>query len=454
MFIPKRPLLELLAAFRRGIWRDVKIRLGRLQSFVANAEPVNLSFLADIDDLDMVGQLNQGLTGRSSSLTSLASMNTLNNNVDDTFTYEQAVLDQIAETDEQSKLVDIYYASRSHVEKTQILVKLSSSGNTDESIDGLPVRGLLNNLLRQFTRQKDWINVRLVAAHCRKLVDSLAPSVTTILCEGRQLSIGVFGRQEITITSPLSPAEISHILYTVVFDVNPSEAVLQQEIILTIGQRILVTQPQLLNQILNIRIGWIIEAMRFELSQTSPGQSIYALSPSEVKALLEKVLCEQDQSHDHFRRRRLEGALNKAPKDFYHHVWRLLARSESGIKIANNIIAPEPTLSDMDATDVGFKLLVENILGHVKEPEHRQVVIETLIIISTVLKRNPELQFNSMVDIDVIIDDACSGHFDNKTDFYSLSTPKLIKFISHSVIKTLLTTGDIKLPHVHSCKVS
>ena len=31
------PMLELLMAFRRGVWRDVKVRLGRLQSFVADA---------------------------------------------------------------------------------------------------------------------------------------------------------------------------------------------------------------------------------------------------------------------------------------------------------------------------------------------------------------------------------------------------------------------------------
>ena len=53
-----------------------------------------------------------------------------------------------------------------------------------------------------------------MASHCRKLVDSLAPSVTTILCEGKQLSIGVFGHEEVTVSSPLSPAEISKLLYT------------------------------------------------------------------------------------------------------------------------------------------------------------------------------------------------------------------------------------------------
>ena len=57
-----------------------------------------------------------------------------------------------------------------------------------------------------------------------------------------------------------------------------------------------------------------------------------------------------------------------------------------------------------------------------------------------------------MVDIDVIINDASADY--NKFDFYSLSTPELIKYISHSVIKTLLTSGDIHLPHQNSCKVS
>lgn len=342
--------------------------------------------------------------------------------------FSQAVLDQISRTEDHAQLLDIYTNSRSHVERTHVLVKLSKRG-PDTEIDGLPICWLLNNLLRQFTKQKDWINVRLVAAHCRKLVDSLAPSVTTILCEGRQLSIGVFGHSEITITSPLSPAEISNILYTVVFDVNPSEAVLQQEIILTIGQRILVTQPQLLNQILNIRIGWLIQAMRFELSQRSNSPNIFSLSPSEVKALLEEVLASNEKSHNVFHQRQLEGALNKAPKDFYHNVYHILERSESGIKIANEMIFPEPTLSDMDATDVGFKLLVEKILQHVGRPEHRHLVIETLIIISTVLKRNPELQFKTMVDIDLIIEDASMDYSRKNTDinFYSLSSSKLIK---------------------------
>ena len=67
----------------------------------------------------------------------------------------------------------------------------------------------------------------MIAAYCGKLVDSLAPSLTTILCEQKQLTLGVFGHEEISITDPIPPAEIGKILYSTVFPVSPREAVLQ-----------------------------------------------------------------------------------------------------------------------------------------------------------------------------------------------------------------------------------
>ena len=54
-----------------------------------------------------------------------------------------------------------------------------------------------------------------------------------------------------------------------------------------------------------------------------------------------------------------------------------------GIRIANRILPAEPTLSDMDSTDIGFKLLIENTLRDIKSPEHRHLVIETITIIAT-----------------------------------------------------------------------
>ena len=61
-----------------------------------------------------------------------------------------------------------------------------------------------------------------------------------------------------------------------------------------------------------------------------------------------------------------------------------------GIRIANRILPAEPTLSDMDSTDIGFKLLIENTLRDIKSPEHRHLVIETITIIATGMSHTME----------------------------------------------------------------
>ena len=54
----------------------------------------------------------KGLTGRSSSLSSLTSTTVMNNNIDDTFDFDQATLDLIRLSDSYNELLEIYYASR------------------------------------------------------------------------------------------------------------------------------------------------------------------------------------------------------------------------------------------------------------------------------------------------------------------------------------------------------
>ena len=450
-----KPMLEVLSCFRRGVWRDVKIRLGRLQSFVANADQIDLSFVRELPEANTSSPIigEEVDLSRSNSISSLQSTPLP---IEDDFTVNEHKIKIIEKVRDTSGLIDLYFDSSSFVEKAHILIRLQQMHGNEFIIgDNIKVGTKLNFILRQFTKQKDWAHVRLVASHCKKLVDSLAPSVTTILCEGKQLSIGVFGHKEITITSPLNPKQISDILYTTVFEVNPSEAVLQQELILTIGQRIMVSQPHLMDRILNVRIGWLVEAMRIEHSN----QDIFKLSPSEIKAALEKILkTSANESGEPCRSRRLEGALNKAPRDFYDHVWLILERStQAGIKIRGNIISSQPTLSDMDSTDIGFKLMVEEVLQKIKIPEERHLVIETLIIISTILFRNPELNFNSFADVDAILIEATQNYeksADKTDDFYFLESAKVVKYISHSVIKTILSTGEIDLPINSNCKIS
>ena len=96
--------------------------------------------------------------------------------------------------------------------------------------------------------------VRLCSALTGKLTDSLSPSITNILVRGKLVTVGVFGNEEIVISKPISPSYFGHMIYKLCLPVEPREAVLQQEMILILGQ-LHSSQPQLFDGILKIRIG-------------------------------------------------------------------------------------------------------------------------------------------------------------------------------------------------------
>lgn len=98
--------------------------------------------------------------------------------------------------------------------------------------------------------------VRLCSALTGKVVDSLAPSITTILVRGKVLTLGVFGHEERVISKPINPGSLGSLLYDLCLKVNPCETCLQQELILIIG-RLHSTRPELFDGILKIRIGYV-----------------------------------------------------------------------------------------------------------------------------------------------------------------------------------------------------
>lgn len=57
------------------------------------------------------------------------------------------------------------------------------------------------------------------------------------------------------------------------------------------------------------------------------------------------------------------------------------------------------------------------MLNHIQIPEYRQLVVELLCIVSTILLRNPELMFNQQLDLDGLVKDA--AHMHSKVSFAS-----------------------------------
>lgn len=60
----------------------------------------------------------------------------------------------------------------------------------------------------------------------------------------------------------------------------------------------------------------------------------------------------------------------------------------------------------MNRGELQFSLLVEEMLHQIPESERRQISVELLCIVATILSRNPELRFQQILDIDLLLEDA------------------------------------------------
>lgn len=185
---------------------------------------------------------------------------------------------------------------------------------------GTTVKEHIEKVSRQAGALRYWSVVRFCSSILKKQVDSISPSITTILVLGKQISLGT-KLNEILIDHPKTPNEIHELIYRPGQDVY--ESVLQQEIIIYAG-RLVATSPQLFDGIFRIRMSaGLMQAMRFYLLYKEEDESgtteIESLSPSHVRRLLKRVLTDTNMLNH--QRRQIDGSLGRYPKNFYNVVW-------------------------------------------------------------------------------------------------------------------------------------
>lgn len=374
-----REMLDLLSQFKRGyLSSGLKIKTGRLQNLISSSCIEHLDFLhllpADaLPKLESFRQLEHTINVGYQSLTDIPKA---------VIYVEPPVGDLAAEYANSPTWPDVVDALK-HSDTLEAQSKLlgilwQREGAQFQLPDGCSVKERLERLSRQAGTLRHWSVVRYCSSILSKLVDSISPYITSILVNGKQLTIGggVDGKPEHIIDHPLTPKEIRSLIYSTVQE--PYEAVLQQEITLYVG-RLVATTPKLFNGILKIRIGFVIEAMKYYLVQCA-GESdarLEGLSPSQIRKLLFKVLTDQNLSTLH--RRRIDGALGRVPRDFFDKVWDILDRLHGGIRIVNQTLHPKRTQSQMAKYELNFALLVEAFLGKVNCPQYRHITVEVSV---------------------------------------------------------------------------
>ncbi|KFW64545.1 Phosphorylase b kinase regulatory subunit beta, partial [Pygoscelis adeliae] len=461
------PILDMLAAFKKGIVGGVKVHVDRVQTLISGAVVEQLDFLRiteteeapvfkSLEELDLPKHSKvkrQSSTPNASELEQQPDVNI--NDWRNKSTYE--ILQKLNDCN----------CLASQALLSSILLKregpnfITKEGTVAEHIE---------RIYRRAGSKKLWSVVRFAASLLGKLVDSLAPSITNVLVQGKQVTLGAFGQEEEVISNPLSPGVIKNIIYEKCHLQDEREAVNQSLLTvcsLCMGSKAISGEIFLSSA----RYRWIIHAMKYELKIRAgdmPTKDLYQMSPSEVKQLLLDILQPQQQGRGWRNRRQIDGCLNRTPAGFYDRVWQILERTPNGLIVAGKFLPQQPTLSDMTMYEMNFSLLVEDMLQNIDQPEYRQIIVELLMVISVILERNPELEFQGKVDLDKVVQEAFhdfqkdhsspkgAEKQDHMTAFYNthpMGKKGTCSYLSKAVI-TLLLEGEMKPSNDDPCTLS
>ncbi|XP_047479759.1 probable phosphorylase b kinase regulatory subunit alpha isoform X1 [Penaeus chinensis] len=320
-----------------------------------------------------------------------------------------------------------------------LVVQFGLNYETGSVIEGQPVivKDLLKDLYERACHDKNWALVRHTAGMLGKRVEDLAKAVTDLLVRQKQVTVGLPPHHEVTITAPLPASELRVLIHNA-YGADESTAMLTQELLVYLAMFIR-TEPSLFHEMLRLRVGLIIQVMASELARTIKCEADVAsdhllnLSPFEMKNLLHHIMSgkefnigsarsgtffisskstklskkglhaekkstigsflgttvegeardlEADRHGQWLRRRRLDGALNRVPLNFYPRIWKILEKCQ-GINIEGKVI-PQSLTQEMTAGELKFALEVETVLNTIPQPEYRQLVVEALMVLSLV----------------------------------------------------------------------
>ncbi|XP_030749820.1 probable phosphorylase b kinase regulatory subunit beta [Sitophilus oryzae] len=433
-----KQMLDLLAMLKKGYCDNVKVRIGRLQNLISSSCVEHLDFMNQLDGLTdsftHFQQLEHEYIGYQ-SLTDVPRALNYTDQLKDLSSYKDKSTNEIIEC---LKNQDSLYA------KAQLYGFILRREGKHFKIQDTTIE---NSLFSYYHAGclRHWSAVRYTSSLLHHTVDSISPFITAVLVHGKQLTVGVIGQNETVFDKPMTPAEIQSIVYSS----GDSSA---------------------FSGILKIRVGWVLEAMKYYLDIIGSKKKIEEHSPYEIRQLIFKVLsiteCESHNSLklEPLQKRQLEGCLCRVPHRFYNEVWDVLLRTPKGVVVEGNIIPREPTMSNMTKNELTFSLLVEEMLNHINVPEYRQLIVELLTIVSTILGRNPELTFNQPLNLRQLVTDAAhmyakdNGLKEEKIEYlmeipYMQSTGYLARATVNTVLKGGQITGKLDSEGHSACKL-
>jgi phosphorylase kinase alpha/beta subunit len=433
-------LLELMQELKDGVCNGVAVKLGRLNQLMLTGAIQRIDFLADVEFYQSAVQ------DASKRCYYLA--------------YHPGKSWRLGHTQEfqveyetnLGLLLSSLRASENLYEQIELLQTLTRLQGLEfdtgfgESGQSVTVADLLDEVYTKAGELGLWAVVRR-AAGLRQMVDiGLSDAVTSVLIRGKQVAVGRAYTEASLISVPMPHNEIAEKINNFCRE-DIRDRVLTQEILIYLGS-LIRSQPESFQGLLTLRVGYLILlitselAQELQVTQDEAYERLMELAPFEVKTRLNqvltaypgmsKLLLQQESLHvkqkesdidwvvlpemneemeiplGGWRRfRQAEGAINRVPKNFFQQVWLIMQHCKGlviGDKLERrNRLDSEVMLSEMTPGEKNFALRVEHLLNKIEAPEYRQVNIEALMELAAIASRNPNLQIEEYIVLDVLI---------------------------------------------------
>uniref|UniRef100_A0A915DHL3 Phosphorylase b kinase regulatory subunit n=1 Tax=Ditylenchus dipsaci TaxID=166011 RepID=A0A915DHL3_9BILA len=140
---------------------------------------------------------------------------------------------------------------------------------------------------------------------------------------------------------------------------------------------------------------------RFEDRSPSVGVNSEEASDSES----DMSLGDEFQFGIWLRHRRIDGALNRVPPDFYANLWDTVRLFPHGLSI-NRTILHRSLTQEMTRREIKFALQVEQLLNQISEPEYREIIVEVLTLIGhldTLILADPKIPTDKAFEVERVV---------------------------------------------------
>ena len=246
----------------------------------------------------------------------------------------------------------------------------------------------VQDLYNLAAKERCWYILRHCSSFLHKVQPLISDSALHILVTQRQISFGE-GEDEETIFQPPSPDEFLDFILRhskkckILFSIY-------QEVLNNLSQ-IMQKSPSLFKGILRIRLDLLVKLIAKETSGDENNfEKMCNLQPIEFYRLIFMLFSggisvRDDEELTWERIRYIDGSLNRLPKNFHHNLYSLL-NATSGIDLNGNVIRAFPLINEMTAGEAQFAISVSNWLDKIPQPQLRQLYVETIMILGSLLK--------------------------------------------------------------------